>query len=55
MNIYELETDDIYEHDQISRKTAGEGAGLYTEKDYKYSQKNLKARGVWVDNPLKKK
>ncbi|EHM3444018.1 hypothetical protein K2B09_004620, partial [Salmonella enterica subsp. enterica] len=40
---------DIYEHDQISRKTAGEGAGLYTGKDYEHSQKNLKAKGQWVD------
>ncbi|EDP9826591.1 N-acetylmuramoyl-L-alanine amidase, partial [Salmonella enterica subsp. enterica] len=29
MNIYELQKKDIYEHDKISYKTAGEGAGLY--------------------------
>ncbi|EPT5087451.1 peptidoglycan recognition protein family protein [Salmonella enterica subsp. enterica] len=46
MNIYELSTDDIYEHDKISRKTMGEGSNLYTAKDYKNSEKSLKARGV---------
>ncbi|EAN4948270.1 N-acetylmuramoyl-L-alanine amidase [Salmonella enterica] len=29
MNIYELQKQDIYEHDKISYKTAGEGADLY--------------------------
>ncbi|MTH48748.1 peptidoglycan recognition protein family protein [Intestinirhabdus alba] len=30
INIYELSEEDIYEHDRISYKTAGEGAGLYS-------------------------
>ena len=41
MNIYELTTMDIYEHDKISRKTEGEGAGLYTAQEYENSDKNL--------------
>ena len=32
-NEFSLTDDDIYEHDIISRKTAGEGAGLYTDID----------------------
>ncbi|HDC2125832.1 TPA: hypothetical protein O7X39_004488 [Salmonella enterica] len=49
VNIYELNTFDIYEHDQIAYKTVGEGAELYTAKDYEHSTKNLKTKGQWVN------
>lgn len=39
---YSLGNDDIYEHDQISYKTAGEGAGLYDH----YDETNASCAGV---------